>query len=333
MGIKHLHEFLKKTGNIIQTKSNNSYYGKIIAIDISMLLYKIVIGIRKTGNDLLNCDKEIVSHIIGLYDKTMKFLEMGIKPIFVFDGKPPELKNKIINNRKFLKKKAQNKLKYAQNESEKLKYFKRTVHITRQQMNECMELLNLMGLPVIQAPEEADSQCAYLVKNNFADIVLSNDTDILVLGASRIITSFGKKNNVVSEIDLQKILEVYEISYEQFIDMCILFGCDYNQINNLDYRTAFHLIKKYGSIDEIPQNILIKENLNYEKIREYFKNPQVLEIDKLNLKLRNPNYEKLNEFLTKRFKLSEKKINHKILKLKKIFETKVEYIFDDNSFV
>jgi flap endonuclease-1 len=325
MGIKHMHKFIKKSGNIVEEKPNIFYFGKTIAIDISILVYKLVIAIRNTGNDLLNKDGEIVSHIIGLYNKALTFLELGIRPIFVFDGKPPDIKQTIIKNRKETRKRAQEKMDQAENDEDKIKYFKRTVHIPKQQMEDCKQLLNLMGLPVVQAPQEADSQCAYLAKSGIVWAVLTEDMDILTFGSPRIIRNFGTKNKPTTEIELDKILKKYNIDHKQFVDLCILFGCDYcPNIKGMNQFKAFQLIKRYGSIEKIKENVVdIPKTFEYDQIKQYFMDPKVTLVDDLDLKFKIPDYKGLNNFLVNRFKLSKPNISKKIDRLRHLYESNI----------
>ena len=185
MGIKNLLKLMTQKGNLVIEKTNEDYIGTKIAIDISILIYQVVISIRNTGTDLKNKEGEITSHILGLFNKTIVLLEKGVIPIFVFDGKPPALKSKVLQNRKNIRKKAALKLENAVTEKEKIKYFKRSVSISKEQMEQCRELLDLMGIPYVQAPEEADSQCAYLNKKGLVDAVLTEDMDILTFGAPK----------------------------------------------------------------------------------------------------------------------------------------------------
>ena len=124
MGIKNLLKFLSEYPELIKEKETNEYYGKKIAIDISILMYQVVIAIRNSGSDLTNNKGEITSHILGLFNKTLSFLDKGIIPVFVFDGKPPQLKQKILDTRKQIRKKALEKLSDAQNDIDKIKYLK-----------------------------------------------------------------------------------------------------------------------------------------------------------------------------------------------------------------
>ena len=195
MGIKNLLKFLNTYPDLVIEKDINEFTGKKIAIDISILLYQVVISVRNSGADLVNKKGEITSHILGLFNKTIKLLNKGIIPVYVFDGKPPELKRKVLDLRKYIRKKAEEKLALAQSEEDKIKYFKRSVIITKKHLEDCRELLDFMGVPYIDAPEEADSQCAWLAKNNLVDAVLTEDMDILTFGSPYIIrnlTSFKR---------------------------------------------------------------------------------------------------------------------------------------------
>lgn len=98
MGIKGLLKVISdNTNNCIIERDISFYRGKIIAIDASLILYKFIIAIRNTGYDYLNRNGKSSSHIYALFIKTLNFLKYGIKPIYVFDGQPPDLKKKLLN--------------------------------------------------------------------------------------------------------------------------------------------------------------------------------------------------------------------------------------------
>ena len=95
MGIKNLLKFLSEQPDIIKKINIKEYYGKKIAIDISIILYQIVIAIRNSGADLTNSKGEITSHILGLFNKTINFLDKGIIPIY-----EPGLEEMLTRNMK-----------------------------------------------------------------------------------------------------------------------------------------------------------------------------------------------------------------------------------------
>ena len=260
MGIKNLLKFLSQYDDILLKIKDDDFKYEKVAIDISIILYKVIIAIRNSGADLMNKKGEIVSHILGLFNKTIYLLKKKIIPIYVFDGDAPKLKSKVLEERKEIKKKAWEKLESDDiDEKEKIKYFKRTVSISWKQLEECKELLDLMGIPYINAPEEADAQCAWLVKNGFASGVLTEDMDILTFGANKIYRNLGSYKKETLEINLNSILQKINLNYDQFIELCILFGCDYcDRIRDI---TPNELYKNYINIKDINKTLIeLKKN-------------------------------------------------------------------------
>ena len=331
MGIKNLHKLLKKCEGIIVEKKPTSYNGQKIAIDISILIYQIVIAIRNTGADLTNSRGEITSHLYGIFNKTISMLEMGIHPVYVFDGKPPEMKNDILNSRREQRNKAKKKMSAAKDKNEKIKYFKRSVVISKKQLEECQYLLKLLGIPVINAPEEADSQCAWLAKNNLVYGVSTEDMDILTFGSPRIIRNLSSRKKNSIEIELNAILKRLKINYSQFIDLCILLGCDYcSTLNGVGMKKAFSIIQKYGTIDDFfksyefkNMNIKVPDTFIKDKndTVTYFKNPNVKLIQEDELEWTEPNYNKVIDFMVTGFGFSKSNIQKKLGKLRKIYTT------------
>jgi flap endonuclease-1 len=325
MGIKNLLKLMNNKEDLVIERTNEDYIGKRIAIDISILIYQVVISIRNTGTDLKNKNGEITSHILGLFNKTIVLLEKGVIPIFVFDGKPPELKNKVLLNRKNIRKKAALKLENAVTDKEKIKYFKRSVSISKKQMDQCRELLDLMGIPYVQAPEEADSQCAYLNKNGFVDAVSTEDMDILTFGAPKIVRNLSSFHKKPIEIKLDNILNSFDLNQDQFVELCILLGCDYSgHISSID---CYDIYKYYNKNKDFLKTLKdIKNNnyytssfKNYLKVKDYFKNPLIKEVNKNDLKLKKPNYSKLMNLLVGKHGLIKYKIKNKLERLVKCY--------------
>ena len=310
MGIKNLLKFLNTYPDLVEDKNITDFSGKKIAIDISILLYQVVISVRNSGADLVNKKGEITSHVLGLFNKTVKLLSKGIIPVYVFDGKPPEIKRKVLDLRKNIRKKAEEKLALAESNEEKIKYFKRSVIITKKQLQDCRELLDHMGVPYINAPEEADSQCAWLAKNGYVDAVLTEDMDILTFGSPYIIrnlTSF-KRNPV--EISLEKIKSKFDWTQKQFIEFCILLGCDYcDHITDTNCFEMFDNFQESKSIDTVLKKL--GKNINYDETFKYFENPMIDDsIEDLTIK--NPNLTQLNKCLVEEHGLIKYKIQKKM---------------------
>jgi flap endonuclease-1 len=326
MGIKNLLKFLKEYPNLVRNAEIEDYSNKKVAIDISILLYQVVISIRNTGADLTNSKGEITSHILGLFNKTITLLKRNIIPIYVFDGCPPQLKNKVLSNRKNNRIKAHEKMVNASTEVERIKYFKRCVHITSEQIKQSQELLDLMGIPYIVSNEEADSQCAYLSKKGIVYGVYTEDMDILTFGAQKIIRNLTSYKKNIIEISLSDILNKLELSYEEFIDFCILLGCDYcNGINEIQPNILFKYFKEVKTIEDTLEllkknGFRVPENIDYKKAKEYFlecKSNKYL--DYKNINLRKPNIEDLEEKLVNKYSLIKNKIDKKILFLNSFY--------------
>lgn len=99
MGIKGLMKFLQDScpKAVREVNGQTAYTGRMVAIDASMCLYQFLIMIRDSGvgsgyQNLTNEDGKVTSHIVGMLTRTIRLMEAGIKPIYVFDGKPPEMK-------------------------------------------------------------------------------------------------------------------------------------------------------------------------------------------------------------------------------------------------
>jgi flap endonuclease-1 len=309
MGIKCLLKLINETPELIQNVDNSRYKFKRIAIDISILIYRIIISVRNSGADYTNQKGEITSHILGLFNKTVDLLSNGIIPVYIFDGKPPDIKNKTIESRKQIRKKALEKLETATNEQDKIKYLKRSSSISKEQWEQCKELLTMMGIPFINAPEEADSQCAWLAKNGLVDGVLTEDMDILTFGSPKIIRNLTSHKINTTEISLEKILEKFKLTHDQFIEFCILLGCDYCQgLTDFKPNVIYDYYLKNKSIEKTLEamkndNLNVPSEINYEDTKKYFLNPKVKEVTKEDLILHQPQIDSLMNKLVNNYGL------------------------------
>ena len=331
MGVKCLLKFINETPELIQNVDNSKYKFKRIAIDISILIYKIIITVRNTGADYINQKGEITTHILGLFNKTIELLNYNIIPVYIFDGKPPNIKNKTIENRKQIRKKALEKLEQAITDEDKIKYFKRSSTISKEQWDQCKELLELMGVPYIIAPEEADSQCAYLAKVGLVDGVLTEDMDILTFGSTKIIRNLTSHKVPTTEINLDNLLNHLNLNQDEFIDFCILLGCDYcNGISEYKPNIIFEYFSKYKNIEKTLQlmkndNMNVPNEIYYKDTKEYFINPKVNESSLTMLKMNEPNYGLLLFKLVNDYGLIKFLIKQKLKKLKINYEILKEY--------
>ena len=313
MGIKNLLKFLNSYPDLVVEKQIDEFRGKKIAIDISILLYQVVISVRNSGADLTNKKGEMTSHILGLFNKTIKLLGKEIIPVYVFDGKPPDIKRKVLDMRKNIRKKAAEKMALAKTEKDKIKYFKRSVVITKHHLDECRQLLDLMGVSYIDAPEEADSQCAWLAKEGLVDAVLTEDMDILTFGSPYIIrnlTSFKKKP---VEISLEKIKKKFGCTQDNFIDFCILLGCDYcEHITDYNCFEIFEIFQKHKSIEGVLNKL--DKNINFIETKHYFKMPE-LNTNFKEIEFKTAEFQELAELLVNKHDLIKYKVMKKLNQL------------------
>lgn len=271
MGIKNLTHLIKcYSPDSIETRGLYELRGKRVAIDASILIYKSLTNYRNNGDYIRNKKGNIISHLLGLYNKTILYLSLNITPIYIFDGKPPDSKNTTINERK---NKINESYKQLQNETDEMKRIqleKKTIRITKDYIDEIKNMLNILNVQYYHPDGEAETFASELCRIGEVDYVITEDMDALACGSPFMIRNCIdksiKRKDVISIIDLKKILNNFEMSFDEFIDLCILCGCDYcSTIQSVGPKTAFKLIKKHKTIE----NII--ENESKLKINESFK--------------------------------------------------------------
>jgi flap endonuclease-1 len=353
MGIHGLFQLLKSDapGSYKETEKG-AYKGKVIVIDASILLYQFLVQIRTKGTGygqqlLVDDNGEVTSHIQGFFNRAANLLTCGIKPVFVFDGKPPVLKYAELIKRKESKTKAEKEAAEATEKIENAedsdldeaiedfnKASKRNIHITKRQTDDVKNLLRLMGIPVIDAPCEAEAQCAEFVKAGKAYATGTEDMDALTFGTPIILRKLTMPESVkekIIEINVSKVLSGLDLTYEQFIDLCILCGCDYcESIKGIGPKTALKMLRKYSDIETILENLPSKyivpaslEN-NLEEVRNLFKTPDVKPADELEIKFNKPDREAIIDFLVKQKGFNVTRVNNVLDKIYKIKQISID---------
>jgi len=301
----------------------------LIAIDASQSLYQFLIAVRTdeyNEKSLTNQVGETTSHLQGLFYRTIKMLTLGIKPVFVFDGKPPELKAAEIERRRKRREDAEAEKEKAidNGDLEMLKKLnKRTVRVTHEMNEDAKRLLKLLGVPIVEAPFEAEAQCAALCKAAKVFAVASEDMDTLTCGTPLLIrnlTYSDARKAPILEITIDKVLSGLDLNMDQFIDLCILLGCDYSKkIKGIGPVTALKFIRQYGSIEKILASIdktryIVPEVFPYQEIRAYFKNPDVAPVENYTFTFGDPDEEGLINFLCKEKGFSEERVRTGVAK-------------------
>uniref|UniRef100_U5EXV5 Flap endonuclease 1 n=1 Tax=Corethrella appendiculata TaxID=1370023 RepID=U5EXV5_9DIPT len=332
MGIKGLSQLIADIAPAcVKQGEIKNFFGRKVAIDASMCLYQFLIAVRAEGAQLTSVDGETTSHLMGTFYRTIRLLENGIKPVYVFDGKPPELKSKELSKRAEKRDEAQkalDKATEAGDAEEVEKFNRRLVKVTKTHNEEAKELLKLMGVPYVDAKSEAEAQCAALAKAGKVYATATEDMDALTFGSSillRHLTFSEARKMPVQEYNYEKLLQELDLNRDEFIDLCILLGCDYcDSIRGIGPKKAIELINKYRSIEEIIENIdtkkyIVPEDWNYEQARQLFKEPEVCNPDEFDFKWSEPDEEGLVKFLCGDRQFNEERIRggaKKILKSK-----------------
>ena len=299
--------------------------GKIIAIDAYNAIYQFLSIIRQPdGTPLKDSTGKITSHLSGLFYRTSNLVEMGIKPIYVFDGIPPTLKAAEIERRKQVKVEAV--ASYAKaaasGDTAKMRTFAQAATSMKDYMQEdSRRLLELLGLPWVQAPSEGEAQAAHMTKRGNADYCASQDYDSLLFGAPKLlrnVTISGRRKlpsknvyiDIVPEVvELSKTLGECSLTYEQLVDVGILIGTDFNPdgIKGLGPKTALKLIKQHGTLENALPHI---KNATFPVepncIRDIFLHPQVT--DNYKIEWKEPDAEGLIDFLCRQKEFSEERV-------------------------
>ncbi|XP_056246805.1 probable flap endonuclease 1 homolog [Seriola aureovittata] len=298
MGITKLADLIRLDAHdAISHKDISDYTGKVIALDTS-----IVVNQFRAATPAL-------SPLTGLFFRTLTFLEHGIKPVFVFDGKPPGEKAAVLEKRA---------------ETAGWRFPNRT-GIASSQTKDCLQLLRLLGVPFIQAPGDAEAMCAWLVRAGTVDAVASEDMDSLPFGANILIRQLNaKKDSEVIEYSLPKLLQKLQISHEEFVDLCILLGCDYcDKIAGLGPRRALTLIQKHRTIENVVLNVNRKTHpvplfWKYKEARKLFLDAPQIETPELIWT--EPDEEALVKFLCHVKYVKEERVRSRMEKFRKTRE-------------
>jgi len=301
MGIKDLNNFLKlNTKNSITSVHLETLAGKRVAIDTSLYFYKFLYKSPR--------------FLEQFFEQIYRLKKFNITPVYIFDGKPPDEKNTIIEQRKIRKEIQHNKLIELKNKIDNYdsnidnniiinnddnnddnnedntntsleelnniynKMKKKLIYVTNEHVNQLKYFLNLLNIKYIQADCEADVICSNLYINKKVDMVLSDDMDLLVSGTCILLREFNINSNNVTLYNLNSILDELSFTKQEWIDFCILCGCDYlSRIPYMGVKTSFKFIKECGNIENIiekytgpDKKYTLPNNYNYENARDLF---------------------------------------------------------------
>ncbi len=316
-------------------------YGKTIAIDAPLFLHQFLSTIRQRDGSLLVDSKgNVTSHLMGLFTRTTNLLEKGIKLIYVFDGKPPELKKRTTEMRKSIKIEAEKKYEEAAERGdleEMRKYAARTSKLTPEMIEEAKQLIAAFGLPIVQALSEGEAQAAYIVKKGEAYAVGSQDADCMLFGATRMvrnlnITARKKVARTLSYtaiepelIQLSEVLNSLGIDQKQLIAMAMLVGTDFNQkgIKGIGPKNALKMVKNYKhNFDALFKEAKWDEQFDFSWQEVFDVIEKMPVTDEYSLTPKSISAEKIKELLCEKHEFSEERVNSMLSKITKIVEKK-----------
>jgi flap endonuclease-1 len=267
--------------------------GRSLAVDANNMLYQFLALIRmRDGRPFTDSQGHITSHLVGMLLRTTRLIdEYHIRPIFVFDGKPPELKMRTLKERREIRERARKDWEDALKRKDYSAAWSKAVtmnSLTQSMQDDAKKVLALLGIPRVQAPQEAEAQAAYMASQGDVWAANSRDYDSVLFGSPRLVRyvtisgqeflpSKGQARPLIPElIELEELLQFLGITREQLIDLAILVGTDFNEgIKGIGPKTALKLIRTHRVLENLPEQYksLLPGNVN--ELRRIFLEPSI----------------------------------------------------------
>lgn len=314
--------------------------GKVLCVDAFNTLYQFLSSVRQLdGTPLMDKQKRITSHLSGILYRNIALLSEGIKLVYVFDGKSPELKTKTYKKREAGRDIAQERYKEAKQVEDiasMKRYSSQLIRLNDEMIKESKELLEALGIGVVQAPSEGEAEAAYLAKKKEVYAAVSQDYDSLLFGAPKLIRNLtlARKRKTLSGyievhpelIELNHVLDYLGINLDQLICLGILVGTDYNPkgVFRIGQKKALEIVKKYQQpvlifkhVEEMMKDLPEEDQFDWKEIFELFHKHKVKDVD---IKFGKINEEKIKEILVKEHDFSEDRVEKQIERLREIKE-------------
>jgi len=291
----------------------------IAAIDANNTLYQFLTIIRQPdGTPLMDRKGRVTSHLSGILFRISSFMERGIKPVFVFDGKPAELKQATIDERRKLRDAAGEKWQAALERGDEEEAYKQARSATRvdaEIIATSKELLRLMGIPVVQAPGEGEAQASHMVAKGDAKYVVSQDYDTLLFGAPLLIRNLtvsgkrkirGRQITVSPErIVLADTLAGLQLTREQLIEIGILIGTDFNPgVEGVGAKTGLKIVRNGGFARKLKEKL---PDFDPAPVMDMFLHPAVT--DDYSVTASHPDAEGLRKMLCDGYDFSPERVD------------------------
>ncbi len=311
-----------------QPRTLEDFGGKVLAIDGFNTLYQFLAIIRQPdGTPLMDRQGRVTSHLSGLIYRLSNFVAAGIRPVFVFDGEPPRLKARTIEARVEVKKRAEREwheaVEIGDLATARTKAMQ-TSRLTGEMVEQSRRLLDLLGIPWIQAPSEGEAQASAMARAGTAYAAASQDYDSLLFGAPRLVKNLAitgrrklpRKDVYVDvqpeEIGLDTTLAALDVSRAQLVDMALLIGTDFNEgVKGVGPKKALNLIKKHGSLEPALAELGVDIE-SKDEVRRIFLEPRVL--TEVHVEFRDPDADGVRGMLCEEFAFSRDRIDQALTK-------------------
>ncbi|EEA18979.1 exonuclease, putative [Talaromyces marneffei ATCC 18224] len=252
MGIKGLHGLLKS----IQKPCNlKKFDGQTLGVDAYGWLHRGTVACATE----LALSKPTTRHVDFVLNRVRMLLFFGVTPYLVFDGGDLPSKSGTEADR-FKKREDSRKLALELQSkgrvAEAYQEFQKAVDVTPEMARQLIEELKRMKVQYVVAPYEADAQLVYLERQGIINGIISEDSDLLVFGAKRLLSKLDQHGDCI-EINRGDFAACRDISLIGWSDadfrrMCILSGCDYlSNIPKLGLKTAYRSMRKYKNVDKV----------------------------------------------------------------------------------
>ncbi|MAE49830.1 flap endonuclease-1 [Candidatus Pacearchaeota archaeon] len=302
--------------------------GKVIAVDAYNALYQFLASIRQPdGTPLMDSEKRITSHLSGLFYRTISLLSEGVKLVWVFDGISNEMKQAEQEKRREARASQEVKFKTALEEEDvdKMRKYRSLGRLTEEMIAESKELLEAMGVAVVQAPAEGEMQAAQLVRERSAYAVASQDYDALAVGGRLIQNlTLAKTRKTVSGmiyispelLEYEDVLQTLGVNTDQFISLAILVGTDFNPggVKGIGPKKALALVKEKKFPVRIFGSLEGKVDFDWQAVFQLFKEPEVTK--DVRVEFPKLDGEKIMEILVERHEFNEGRVEKQLDKLK-----------------
>jgi flap endonuclease-1 len=315
-----------------ETLELNSLSGQRVGVDAFLTAFQFLTTIRDRspegdGGPLKSSNGKVVSHLMGFLNRTTTLLAAGIKPVFIFDGKAPELKADEIAMRKARREEARAIHQQALDAGDfalAQKMAQRIISYTPEMVEETKQLLDLLGVPWVDAKAEGEGQGAVMASLGQRDAVATQDWDALLYGTPVMIRNMmtaGNKSHgrvvKAQKIILDDLLSEHQLTREQLIDLAIMIGTDFHPgIKGIGPKTGMKLIKQFGNIETICEEKGKEVPERLDEIREIFHNHPSNAVPNEELQLGQVDLDGLKQFLQVDRQFSQRRMDNAIDKLK-----------------